>query len=886
MPGTPATPSPGTPGIPTPTTPGTPSTQAAAPAATSLVLRISLPSHDWQKAIKASTKELVWNIKKQTMEKMASGIEDALNYGLYLPPDPKTGKPGRFLEERLPLGAYVTDSNTLLEFVPKHRIFQTSTATDAEVPGGSPSMNSKRKQKKFIEEVQKGAVDKVKEKGTRGLDPNFWTETGESPLSIAVANNDREMICALVDNGAILDYRLGKKDGWKTPLHLAAQNNKVTALQTLLGYGAWVNCLDGQDLTPIYYAANGGYQDCVLRLLAARADTEVADETGKGPLHIACFNNHEVIASLLVDYGANLNAVNAVGNTPLHVAATRNAKECAKWLVMRGCDREKANKSGQTPVQLATMSGNVDIADLFKKFTNDMIIPPPPKPQMEDFSMSTFNNTASSTLGRRDTFTASNRQSISDTDTRRISFASNNPGGPLDNSPSFASMGLAIAATNGSGSTTRRDSTRKRAAASSGARKKVGFVPPPPTGPKPAGVAGDRTSGGSYTAVSEQSEEDSKTTESADDTSGPANPVEDNATEPVNPQESAINNESSSETIASDAGAAPAGPSTSEAPSAPSADADAQKAAKTIASDTANKHQGSSPKNPASATVPNRAAVGMNLPIQIPRHRSQEFGSRDSGRQSPSPKQQPKGGIRSPLVALFPPPSAPPPSHLRAPGPPTHSAPPIPSSAAPVLVNPGMPVPTPQLSSHFEEATPQQAAEERPLPPIPSAPAPRLPPAPAQSDHAKLPQLPPKVDTQAAEPGLTLDFIPHDTIASVSPFNIPDLPVEPEAQKETTARPPPTLNTADLAASSTAGGPQYPASPSKEETQNVVKMLKAALESTDDAPLEVDLELLLGSYTALENCVEAANERASRADHEIRLLRETLVSHGLAIPTM
>ncbi|KAI9008089.1 ankyrin repeat-containing domain protein [Gaertneriomyces semiglobifer] len=230
-------------------------------------------------------------------------------------------------------------------------------------------------------------------------------------------NNDRDMITTLVENGAILDYRLSKKDGWKTPLHVAAQSNKIGALQALIQFGAWVNAPDALNLTPLYYAVVGGHHDCTLRLLAARADTEVYDESGKGPMHQAVFQNNEVIASLLIDYGANLNVGNAVGNTPLHVAATRNAKECARWLIMRGCEREKTNKSGQTASQLASMSGNVDIAEMIRKFTDDQIIPPPPRPSPEEINLGGF---ATGTITRQNTM----RGHISDLDRGHLSFSS------------------------------------------------------------------------------------------------------------------------------------------------------------------------------------------------------------------------------------------------------------------------------------------------------------------------------------------------------------------------------------------------------------------------------------------------------------------------------
>jgi hypothetical protein len=53
-------------------------------------------------------------------------------------------------------------------------------------------------------------------------------------------NNDHLMMMWLMDNGAFLDYRVvmsilnkGDKDQWKTPLHLAALNNKTIALKVL-----------------------------------------------------------------------------------------------------------------------------------------------------------------------------------------------------------------------------------------------------------------------------------------------------------------------------------------------------------------------------------------------------------------------------------------------------------------------------------------------------------------------------------------------------------------------------------------------------------------------------------------------------------------------------
>lgn len=241
---------------------------------------------------------------------------------------------------------------------------------------GSPSANSKKKQKSLILEIQKQNVEKAREKLSKGLDPNFWTETEgirslkiETPLSFAVMNNDKDMISLLIEAGAFLDYRVGSKDGWKTPLHIAALHNKALALQTLISFGAWVNAVDLVGLTPLSYAITGDNAECAHRLLLAKADPEVHyDENKKSMLHQACINNNEYTVGLLTDFGADINCQNQLGNTPLHLAATRNAKGCVRWLLMRGANTEILNKYGQTAAAAASVSGKEEMAEMIKNF--------------------------------------------------------------------------------------------------------------------------------------------------------------------------------------------------------------------------------------------------------------------------------------------------------------------------------------------------------------------------------------------------------------------------------------------------------------------------------------------------------------------------------------
>ncbi|KAJ3237822.1 SH3 and multiple ankyrin repeat domains protein 2 [Chytriomyces hyalinus] len=348
-------------------------------APTTIILRVLITAMSITKTLRASSSDTVWALKKQVIEKMNTDVKGALNYGIYLPPPPPlptaTGKPakGRFLEDQRTLESCGLENNAQIEFAIRKRVHATP-------PSDADALPTLKNQKKFMEDISKGNHDRVRERCTKGFDPNFETEAGDTPLCVAAMQDDPEMLAILMDSGgASLDYRCSDALHGKSPFHLAVANNKTVAVRYMIFRSAWVDIPDALGLTPLYYAVLGGHPECVDRLLELKADTSYVDESGKTLLHTACLNNFGQVTGLLIDFGGlDIDAVNVAGNTPLHLTGTRNAVESARRLLIRGADREKTNKFGNTALQMAVLSGSTEVVELLKSFRDDQIIPPPP----------------------------------------------------------------------------------------------------------------------------------------------------------------------------------------------------------------------------------------------------------------------------------------------------------------------------------------------------------------------------------------------------------------------------------------------------------------------------------------------------------------------------
>lgn len=117
-------------------------------------------------------------------------------------------------------------------------------------------------------------------------DPDIASSDKEmhSIIHEALCNDDADMAQMLLDAGADIHRRLGKRYD-RTCFHAAA--GKVSTAKVALGAGLDINARDEDGQTPLHYAAAGSRKDTVEFLLANGADPCAEDKHGKTPIEHA-----------------------------------------------------------------------------------------------------------------------------------------------------------------------------------------------------------------------------------------------------------------------------------------------------------------------------------------------------------------------------------------------------------------------------------------------------------------------------------------------------------------------------------------------------------------------------------------------------------------------
>jgi ankyrin repeat protein len=167
-----------------------------------------------------------------------------------------------------------------------------------------------------------------------GVDVNVCNADGDTPLIIAVRNDNEKIVSCLLENKAKPNIGNGKGE---FPIIYAINNNNKSILKLLLDYNADVNITDNQSHTPLMFASikDVDFIDLILR---AGAKVNFQDRFGMTALMHACREGNAQNVSYLIKYG----------NADLHI----KDKE--------GCDAEYYASLMANAVKSALRSEDID----------------------------------------------------------------------------------------------------------------------------------------------------------------------------------------------------------------------------------------------------------------------------------------------------------------------------------------------------------------------------------------------------------------------------------------------------------------------------------------------------------------------------------------------
>jgi len=107
--------------------------------------------------------------------------------------------------------------------------------------------------------------------------------------------------------------------------------------------------------TPLHVAAGEGQMEALELLLNWEADIESKNRVGSTPLHRAASNGQVAAVKKLLENGGNVDATNKSGSTPLHCASYGGFVEIAKLLCEHGASKyiKRPNMTNMSPYDYA-----------------------------------------------------------------------------------------------------------------------------------------------------------------------------------------------------------------------------------------------------------------------------------------------------------------------------------------------------------------------------------------------------------------------------------------------------------------------------------------------------------------------------------------------------
>ena len=213
----------------------------------------------------------------------------------------------------------------------------------------------------------------------KGANPNAPGPDGTTAIMWAAANDDLELVRALIKAGA--NVKLKNQFG-TSALTEAAIIGSAPIIDALLKAGADPNTKNPEGETPLMAVARSGKVEAARRLLDAGADVNAKEDWGgQSALMWAAAQSQAEMVKFLASQGADVNArgvirqwerkviteprpkdMNKGGFTPLLYAAREGCVECARHLIAAGADPDLEDPDRVTPLNMALLNLHFEFA--------------------------------------------------------------------------------------------------------------------------------------------------------------------------------------------------------------------------------------------------------------------------------------------------------------------------------------------------------------------------------------------------------------------------------------------------------------------------------------------------------------------------------------------
>ncbi|XP_032372061.1 ankyrin repeat and death domain-containing protein 1B isoform X1 [Etheostoma spectabile] len=197
-------------------------------------------------------------------------------------------------------------------------------------------------------------------------------QSGHRPFALAAEHGCVEMMDMLTVPYNMDTMKPNKRG--ETPLHLAARNGHLDAVQSLLQSFDTRDEVNMDGETALYQAAENGQEECVLALLEAGCDPNILTTAKCSALHPVAEKGDAALVQLLLDHKAHTDFQNQHLEAPIHLAVKNSHIPVIHSLLKAGCNINVTDKRSQTAIHLAAELARIDVVEMLLKTGLDLTL--------------------------------------------------------------------------------------------------------------------------------------------------------------------------------------------------------------------------------------------------------------------------------------------------------------------------------------------------------------------------------------------------------------------------------------------------------------------------------------------------------------------------------